>query len=388
MTLSLANFSATGTIHMQMRVTSGNYERGNGQENLWASALWTNDGTDGQVGTLEEGDAEITDSITLARFARWDRSGTDKRLIFNAQGAIGGLFNESDDPYRFTIVRETDTGHAIMTVGPLSGEAADRTFTDWRLNDGTLNVTEWNFINAIASGDDVILSVHEGTASYTTGDAVLALEARAGDPTAAFDLRHIPPTQRLALEARAGNPSAAFDLTFIPQDVQELALAARAGNPSASFDLRAIVLQRLALEARAGNPDAAFDLRAIELQRLALEARAGNPTAALDLTFIPQDVQLLALEARAGNPTADADLRFIPQDVQELALAARAGNPSAAFALTFVPQDVQLLALEARAGSPTAAFNLEGDPPIALDTSELVPVAGGTYSAAVRSLGA
>ena len=165
--LRLSGFSATGTVHMLMRITSGNYERGNGQENLWASALWSNDGVPGQVGVLEEGDAGITDSITLARFARWDRSSSDKRVILNAQGEIGALFDQTADPHRFTVVRVTDSGPVLMTWGPPSREASDRTFTDWRLNDGTLTQAEWDFINAIADGDEVILAVHEGTASYT-----------------------------------------------------------------------------------------------------------------------------------------------------------------------------------------------------------------------------
>ena len=169
MALSLSHFSATGTIHMQMRVACGLFTRGNGQVNLWASTGWTNDGADGQVGTLEEGSAAITgiagNAPTLTRFARWSSL---ERLILNTDGAgnIGELFDQTTDVSRLSVVIETSTGHVLWTL-PNPSTRGGGSFVDWRGSEGDLTDAMWTVLSAIAAGDEVILAVHQGVASYT-----------------------------------------------------------------------------------------------------------------------------------------------------------------------------------------------------------------------------
>lgn len=181
MALDLAKFEATGTIHMQVRITAGNFERGNGQENLWASTDWTNDGDAGQVGTLEEGSADVTgisgNAPTISRFCRWDRTGgNDDRLILNAAvdgtDNLGALFDAAQDPYRVTFVRELPGGghetHTLVSASSGGGSA----FVDWRTANSHFRSAAWTALNAIASGDSVILAIHQGTASYGAHSAI------------------------------------------------------------------------------------------------------------------------------------------------------------------------------------------------------------------------
>ena len=65
------------------------------------------------------------------------------------------------------------------------------------------------------------------------------MSARAGAPTASFDLEAIAPStpEELALSARAGAPTASFDLEAIASVPLELAVSARAGLPTIAFNL-------------------------------------------------------------------------------------------------------------------------------------------------------
>ena len=171
--LDLANFSATGTIHMQVRITSGEFTRGNGQVNLWASADWTADGTAGQVGSVEEGSFTFEDplsagtNIVIRRFARWS---TGDRLIFNTTGTgdISALFDDDADPYRVTIIHHINGIGAVMFTWTPASSGGNSGFVDWRRSDGDMTQQMWDFIASFASGDSVIVAIHQGVAAYTT----------------------------------------------------------------------------------------------------------------------------------------------------------------------------------------------------------------------------
>ena len=167
--LSLALFSATGTVHMAFRAHAGAFTRGNGQVNLWASTDWTNDGAAGQVGTLEEGSAAVSgisgNTPTIARMAKWSNA---NRLIINTDGVgdLGSLFDDGDEPYRVTLIVENGTGHDMFTVAPeSSGHGAS--FIDWRQGDGDLTAAMYAMLDGLADGEEFILALHQGTASYT-----------------------------------------------------------------------------------------------------------------------------------------------------------------------------------------------------------------------------
>ena len=214
--LSLARFSATGTVHMQFRAHAGAFTRGNGQVNLWASTDWTNDGTAGQVGTLEEGSAAVSgisgNTPTIARMAKWSNA---NRLIINTDGVgdIGSLFDDGDEPYRVTLVVETGTGHDMFTVAPeSSGHGAS--FIDWRQDDGDLTAAMYAMLDGLAAGEEFILALHQGTASYTppaapsfaddTGTPIMGtvgtpipdvvVPEATGSPTPTYSATSLPPT--------------------------------------------------------------------------------------------------------------------------------------------------------------------------------------------------
>ena len=82
----------------------------------------------------------------------------------------------------------------------------------------------------------------------------LAMSARAGDPTAAFNVLAIAPgvPAALAMSARAGDPTAAFNLSaFGPVVASQLAMSARAGNPMTALSLRSFVPPAYKIEATA-----------------------------------------------------------------------------------------------------------------------------------------
>lgn len=200
--LDFAAFEATGTIHMYMRIVVGMYTRGNGQVNLWGSNEWTADGSAGQVGSVADGSQDIRgifgNAPRLRRFAKWDRSGSDDRFIFNSVGSgdVGGLFNSSGDPYRVSYVVEGPALHTLVT--PSTG--AGTSFVDWRRTASNFTNDMWDALNAIADGDEVILVVHQGTATYTppteTFDVGLAFSASASGAMA-LAIAHVEATEVL-----------------------------------------------------------------------------------------------------------------------------------------------------------------------------------------------
>ena len=215
--LLLALFSATGTVHMQFRAHAGAFTRGNGQINLWASTDWTNDGTAGQVGTLEEGSAAVSgisgNTPTIARLAKWSNA---NRLIINTDGAgdIGSLFDDGDEPYRVTLVVETDTGHDMFTVAPESSGHGS-SFVDWRQGDGDLTAAMYAMLDGLADGEEFILALHQGTASYTTpvapsfaDDTGTPIDAVVGDP--------IP---SITVPEATGNPTPTYSAANLPPGV-------------------------------------------------------------------------------------------------------------------------------------------------------------------------
>lgn len=284
MALSLANFAATSTIHMQMRVTCGLYERTNEQENLWSSTDWQPTIPAEHVGVLEEGSAEIDVSPTpsVIRFARWERSTTDRRLIINADGIISAFFDETTDAYRLTLVRETvGGGFEIMTSLPPSGESATRNFVDWRTNDNTLTDTEWNFINAIEAGDSVIIAVHEGDASYTVPVEITAEPLAAAD---VLDQPRITPAAIVATQALV-----AGDILNQPSIVPTVMLTAQ---PLAAVDqalqshLYAILLKQPIVAADSlANPGVPQPSVTADLQSLVCADRMSSP---LLFSFAPE----------------------------------------------------------------------------------------------------
>ena len=116
-----------------------------------------------------------------------------------------------------------------------------------------------------------------------------------------------PETQALAMEATAGDPTAAFALSAVaPPAAQALSVSAVAGDPTASFDLRAVApptSEALSVEATAGNPTADFNLAAVAppaTQALSVEAEAGAPTATFDLRAVaPTAAAALSMAARS-----------------------------------------------------------------------------------------
>ena len=184
MTLSLANFSATGTIHMQARIAAGVYQRGNGQENLWASDEWTADGTAGQVGTIEEGTMSFTlfpgtlsaTTITFRRLCRWDRdaAGNTNRdaLIFNISGGnLDQQLDNSSDPYRITIVTESGGSIRVIQLNP-ARSGGGSWGVRWEWAHSSLNSEDFAAIFGVAAGQDIIFAFHEGTAAYADPDAL------------------------------------------------------------------------------------------------------------------------------------------------------------------------------------------------------------------------
>ena len=82
----------------------------------------------------------------------------------------------------------------------------------------------------------VTITLDDGEGGAPTPEA-LAMEATAGDPTAAFNLRAVQ-TEALAMTARAGDPTAAFNARAVV--VQALSMTARAGDPTATFNAQAV----------------------------------------------------------------------------------------------------------------------------------------------------
>ena len=104
--------------------------------------------------------------------------------------------------------------------------------------------------------------------------------------------------------ASATNTAVTFELSdnaavdFFVQRIDLGAIEARAGNPDASFDLRILVSTIGSIEARAGNPSASFRLHALISTLGSIEARAGNPSASFDIqTFISPSAGQALLDA-------------------------------------------------------------------------------------------
>ena len=174
--LNVVGFSATGTVHMAAVFTLGEYTRGNGQVNKWASNDWAGDGGAGRVGSVDQGTVVFDDPlstttpparITLRRIAKWDSL---DRLIINTisgQGNIGALFDETSDPYRLTIVHITG-GLTVMHTWIARPETnGNDGFVDWREDEGAMTDAMWTFIDSLAAGDEILLAIHEGTPAYS-----------------------------------------------------------------------------------------------------------------------------------------------------------------------------------------------------------------------------
>ena len=198
--LSIAGFSATGTVHLLMRITAGQYERGNGQVNLWASDLWTQDGAAGQVGILEEGSPTISgitgNAPTIRRLAKWDSL---SRLILNSQdGNLGEIFDEASDP-SVTLVMETTGGREMFTAAAPSSRR-NASFADWRGSDGDLTDAMYALLDGILPGREVILAIHQGVASYAPPpDEIRIAGIGSSTVTGATALETVePPAARIA----------------------------------------------------------------------------------------------------------------------------------------------------------------------------------------------
>ena len=132
----------------------------------------------------------------------------------------------------------------------------------------------------------------------------------------------------------------------IPRTIlaEDLSLYAKAGLPTASFDLTAYNPAVLALSAKAGQPTTSFNLKYTPpVQNLSLSVSAGNPTASFTLEYTPP-TSGLSLSAKAGQPTTSFNLKYTPP-TSGLSLSAKAGSPTAAFDLT---RDLQLSDFNAR----------------------------------------
>ena len=223
--LDLSAFGATGEIHLQMRVRVGTYLRANGQENLWASDLWTADGDAGQVGTLLEGSPNITgiagNAPVLRRLAKWDLA-NDRTILNSSSGDIGALLDQDSDPYRCSFVRLTDSGPELVTL-PTRARGFGTSFVDWRVGEFGFTQAMWDSWDAIADGDEVIVAIHQGTASYDS--------PAVGTPTAVVDL-----LAGIAVGAAAGVPGVDARL------VNPMGVGASAGAPSVSVDLMVATL--------------------------------------------------------------------------------------------------------------------------------------------------
>ena len=223
--LDLDLFQATGTVHMLVCLIVGRYERGNGQENLWASDQWTNDGAAGQVGAIAAGSWDITgiagNAPVMRRLARWDNG---DRLIFNTTGtgAIDDLFDASSDPYRISLVRLVSGVPSLITIEPPS-TGGNNTFIDWREDSGDMTAAEWSFIDALAAGDELIVALHQGTASYqehvpvdlgshALGSFTATLEAHNAGPVSAELGSHALGALTASLEATPNEDPVAADL--------------------------------------------------------------------------------------------------------------------------------------------------------------------------------
>ena len=82
------------------------------------------------------------------------------------------------------------------------------------------SIAEQAEITAFRTAYANLTNSQKDTTTLTLDDGIiptqeLSLSARAGDPTASLNLRHIPPPQRLSLSARAGNPTASLNLRSI-----------------------------------------------------------------------------------------------------------------------------------------------------------------------------
>ena len=251
-----------------------------------------------------------TDPRYVQRVRLW-RDARDSRVYLNAKATTPdgtNAFGSGDDlsdawEASATAITIAAPNGSLVILGVGHPDAVNAVAVEpyqWDLPDNAV-LDAWiaSYV-LLSSGDQAAVTI-------TLDDGVppeqLAMSARAGNPTAAFNLRAIPPVspEQLAMAARAGNPTAAFNLRAIPPvSPEQLAMSARAGNPTAAFNLRAIPPvspEQLAMSARAGNPTAAFNLRAI--------SRVGPPATRLPIFPIYTSVEAMDLASRQAIGAID-----------------------------------------------------------------------------------
>ena len=220
---------------------------------------------------LDSGDPEFTDVIERsAVFDILNPSGDSVLTLNGLKDEPGSRDTDTDPDYTNPYNIDLADSRGSILKGQLT-----TLFTGAEIPD----VTGWQLrivIPRTILAEDLSLSAKAGvpTAAFNLtayNPAVLALSAKAGQPTTSFNLKYTPPTSGLSLSAKAGQPTTSFDLTNIPS--LSISVSASAGQPTAAFNLTA------------DNPFLA----------LALSARAGLPTAAFDLT---RDLQLSDFNAR------------------------------------------------------------------------------------------
>ena len=220
---------------------------------------------------LDSGDPEFTDVIE--RSAVFD--------IFNPNGDIVLTLNGlKDEPGS----RDTDsnpdyTNPYNIDLADSRGSVLSGQLTTLLTAGGVIDVTGWQLRIAIP---DIVFEP-------------VSVSARAGQPTAAVDLKYTPPTSTLSLSAKAGQPTAAFNLIYTPS--LPLSVFAKAGQPTATLNLTADNPSlSLSIFAKTGQPTASFNLKYTPpTSTLSLSAKAGQPTATFDLT---RDLQLSDFNAR------------------------------------------------------------------------------------------
>ena len=171
---------------------------------------------------------ELAGGVTPATFQ--DQGGTEKRIdwfvfhhgndfvILNLDSSVS---NATEVDYR---VAFRESGTTNIWDYPLSSDASDSDPYEMPSLQSALDA----LVAVITGGGTLDAIIYDrSVASALDGwDSV----------TLTYDA-----TEQLAMAARAGNPTAAFDLRVIAAATpEELSMAARAGNPTAAFDLRAL----------------------------------------------------------------------------------------------------------------------------------------------------
>lgn len=284
---SISLFSASGHIALLANFLVEREPRSGNADQIH---LWSDGGIAPAAGSITEGSVAYnpeTGNSFNTFLRRVALAITPQFFIFNRATGVSDSLDTVVGVENVTIVRNTNPV-TFITLEADSNNTGGGGFVGWSVGGNGLTSTEWDFVNAIADGDQVIVALHRGVAQY---DPVFALvgSATSGSPTASGTLTvGARPVVSLEGSASFGSPSAVGTLSVRDAEAINLVGSASSGSPTAVGTLSVIAPVSLALEGFASSfpPVASGELtvRAPAKTSLSGVAASGDPAAQADLT--------------------------------------------------------------------------------------------------------